>query len=235
MDEMTAEIAVSIPPKNLAGDLAVCEAAPGVILFAHGSGSSRHSVRNRRVAHVLQQAGFSTLLLDLLTSAEEEIDVRTAQFRFDIPLLAGRLIDAIDWLKTQDATKDLPIALFGASTGAAAALVAASRRSAEIAAVVSRGGRPDLAGAALTQVQAPTLFIVGGEDHAVMPLNREALARLQCRKTFSIVPGATHLFEEPGTLEEVSMMARQWFVTYLRQRGDVTHDRASGHLGADSR
>ena len=216
---MVNESSVSIPPSNLAGDLAVCDTTSGVILFAHGSGSSRHSVRNRRVAHVLQQAGFSTLLLDLLTPAEEEIDFRTAEFRFDIPLLASRLVAAIDWLARQDSTKDLPIGLFGASTGAAAALLAASQCPDRIAAVVSRGGRPDLAGDPLALVKAPTLFVVGGEDHTVIALNHEALHRLQCRKMLSIVPGATHLFEEPGTLEEVAMMARQWFVTYLQTSG----------------
>jgi dienelactone hydrolase len=216
MSATITELAVSIPPLNLAGDLAVCPKGEGVILFAHGSGSSRKSVRNRRVAQVLQRAGFNTLLLDLLTASEEEIDIQTGQFRFDIGMLARRLVEAIDWLGQYPATKDLPIGLFGASTGAAAALIAAARRPAKTAAVVSRGGRPDLAGFVLPHVQAPTLLLVGGEDHTVIALNRQALDSLQCRKELTIVPGATHLFEEPGALEEVSRLARDWFLTYVR-------------------
>lgn len=216
MSATITELAVSIPPLNLAGDLAVCPKGEGVILFAHGSGSSRKSVRNRRVAQVLQRAGFNTLLLDLLTASEEEIDIQTGQFRFDIGMLARRLVEAIDWLGQYPATKDLPIGLFGASTGAAAALIAAARRPAKTAAVVSRGGRPDLAGFVLPHVQAPTLLLVGGEDHTVIALNRQALDSLQCRKELTIVLGATHLFEEPGALEEVSRLARDWFLTYVR-------------------
>jgi pimeloyl-ACP methyl ester carboxylesterase len=190
--------------------------AAGVIVFAHGSGSSRHSSRNRYVAGVLQQGQFATLLLDLLTEAEEEIDQYTRHLRFDIGLLATRLIEATDWLQHEPTAPGSPIGYFGASTGAAAALVAAAERPSLIRAVVSRGGRPDLAGPVLSRVQAPTLLIVGGADHEVIELNRDALAQLRCEKRLSIVPGATHLFEEPGALEEVSRLALGWFKEHLR-------------------
>jgi len=200
---------------QLDGDLAVPSGARGVVLFAHGSGSSRHSTRNRRVAQVLHGAGFATLLLDLLTPQEEQLDSLTAHIRFDIPLLAERLELAVAWLGKQAETKKLPIGLFGASTGAAAALIAAAHLPEEIGAVVSRGGRPDLAGNALEEVRAPTLLIVGGADTMVLELNREALAQLKCRAEIQVVTGAGHLFEEPGALEQVSKLAVTWFTLVL--------------------
>lgn len=201
----------------LEGELRLPQGARGVVLFAHGSGSSRHSPRNRYVAALLNEAKLATLLLDLLTPAEEAIDARTAQLRFDIGLLAERLIGATDWLTEQPATRALRIGYFGASTGAAAALVAAAERPGIVGVVVSRGGRPDLAGPALAHVRAPTLLIVGGDDPQVIELNRQALAALPCVKQLVIIPGATHLFEEPGALEQVARLARQWFERYLVQ------------------
>ena len=197
----------------LDGDLAVPEGASGVILFAHGSGSSRHSPRNVRVAADLRASGrFGTLLFDLLTVREDE----QYETRFDIDLLAERLEVATAWVRSAPDLRDLPLGYFGASTGAAAALVAASRR-ADVAAIVSRGGRPDLAGEALADVRAPTLLIVGGDDTQVIGLNRLAMARMRDLARIAIVPGATHLFEEPGALEEVSRLARRWFERYLGQ------------------
>ena len=196
----------------LHGDLAVPEQAAGIVIFAHGSGSSRHSPRNRAVASVLQQAGLGTLLMDLLTEAEESVDVFTREHRFDVDLLANRVRAAADWLAAASGAYVTRIGLFGASTGAAAALVCAARRRDLIYAVVSRGGRPDLAGNALEQVAAPTLLIVGGEDDVVIDLNRKALAALTCEKRLEIIPGATHLFEEPGALEQVSRLAADWFL-----------------------
>lgn len=198
----------------LHGDLAVPERARGAVVFAHGSGSSRHSPRNRAVAASLQQAGFATLLLDLLTRDEEMIDRQTAHLRFDIALLASRLDAATDWLARQPGAEALAIGYFGASTGAAAALIAAARND-RVRAVVSRGGRPDLAGSLLPAVKAPTLLIVGGADGPVIALNRGALQTLRCSKQLVIVPGATHLFEEPGALEQVMTLAAQWFEQYL--------------------
>jgi putative phosphoribosyl transferase len=192
-----------------------------VVLFAHGSGSSRKSTRNRFVAGELQAAGFATLLLDLLTAEEEQVDMRTRHLRFDIPLLASRLVAAVDWLRTNDQTATLPIGTFGASTGAAAALIAAAERPQVVRAVVSRGGRPDLAAGALTRVTVPTLLIVGSRDAAVIPLNRDALARVSATKELVLVPGATHLFEEPGALEEVARLAADWFQRHL---GPATRD-----------
>jgi dienelactone hydrolase len=189
-----------------------------VVLFAHGSGSSRHSPRNRYVAEVLQQAGLATLLIDLLTPDEEQIDNRTAQLRFDIGMLAGRLVSATDWLNGQLSTQHLWVGYFGASTGGGAALVAAAQRPAAVGAVVSRGGRPDLAGEALPNVQAPTLLIVGGLDTPVIEMNRHAMAQMRAKTQLVIVPGATHLFEEPGTLEEVARLARDWFLNELSKR-----------------
>jgi dienelactone hydrolase len=186
-----------------------------VVLFAHGSGSSRHSPRNRFVAEALREGALATLLLDLLTPEEEAIDARTRQLRFDIALLADRLVGTIDWLAQQPAARGLPVGLFGASTGGGAALVAAAERPDAVGAVVSRGGRPDLAGDALPLVQAPSLLIVGGDDEAVIGLNRRAMARMSAPVTLEIVPGATHLFEEPGALEQVARLARDWFVRYL--------------------
>src|SRR5262245_19398845 len=194
---------------RLEGTLSVPEGARGVVLFAHGSGSSRMSPRNRRVALVLNESGLATLLLDLLTPHEEVIDRRTAHLRFDIGLLASRLVAAIDWLAEDPATASLRVGTFGASTGAAAALVAAAERPEAVGAVVSRGGRPDLAGVALDRVRAPTLLIVGGSDEPVIPPNEEALARLQCAKRLLIFPGASHLFEEPGALDAVAGLARE--------------------------
>jgi putative phosphoribosyl transferase len=203
---------VEIPTDDLrlVADLVVPQNARGVVVFAHGSGSSRHSPRNQFVARRLQEAGLATLLLDLL-SQEEEKDVDKV---FDIDLLAERLIAAIDWLDGQPETERLCPSLFGASTGAAAALVAASRRAAVVFAVVSRGGRPDLAGDNLRQVDAPTLLIVGGEDYSVLTLNEQAYALLHCEKELAVVPGATHLFEEPGTLEQVAELATTWFLRH---------------------
>lgn len=195
---------------TLPGDLVVPAAARAVVLFAHGSGSSRHSPRNRMVAAELRTAGFGTLLMDLLSEREERHDALTGEHRFDIPFLGRRLVAAIDWLDTQSDTRGLPVVLFGASTGAAAALVAAAERPDRVLTVVSRGGRPDLAGEALEQVRAPVLLIVGGEDQQVRELNEEAARRLRAPHSLSVVPGATHLFGEPGALEQVAAEARQW-------------------------
>jgi pimeloyl-ACP methyl ester carboxylesterase len=200
---------------TLDGNLTLPEYAQAIVLFAHGSGSSRHSPRNRYVARVLNEAKLATLLIDLLTLHEEVIDTRTAHLRFDIDLLAERLVDATDWLTQFPDTKHLPIGYFGASTGAAAALAAAAVRPDVVGAVVSRGGRPDLAGSALPRVRAPTLLIVGGDDRQVIELNRAALAQLRCEKQLVIVPAATHLFEEPGALDEVARLARDWFQRHL--------------------
>jgi putative phosphoribosyl transferase len=210
-------VRVSAGPVTVEGDLTISAGAQGVVLFAHGSGSSRHSSRNRAVARALQQAGLATLLIDLLTAEEEAVDVHTAQFRFDIGLLGERLVGATDWLQGQPETARLRVGCFGASTGAAAALVAAASRPEVVAAVVSRGGRPDLAGPALRYVRAPTLLIVGGRDSGVIDLNKDALAQLGASvKELVIVPGATHLFEEPGALEEVARLAGDWFNRHLR-------------------
>jgi dienelactone hydrolase len=213
----TSLSAVRIPVGRelLDGDLGIPAGARGLVIFAHGSGSSRHSPRNRQVAEALHLAALGTLLLDLLTPAEEQVDRLTAHHRFDIPLLAKRLVAAIDWASADPATKHLPIGLFGASTGAAAALVAAAERPAAVRAVVSRGGRPDLAGAALPHVQAPTLLVVGSRDVPVIDLNRQAAANLRCPHELTLVAGATHLFEEPGTLAEVERLATHWLVQHL--------------------
>src|SRR5260370_16063869 len=208
--------AVNIAPDGLHGDLVVPERATGIILFAHGSGSGRHSPRNRYVASVFHHGGLATLLLDLLTAAEEQVDLDTGHLRFDIGLLAERVLEATDWLQREPATRGLPVGYFGASTGAGAALVAAVERPSLVGAIVSRGGRPDLAGSALARVQAPTLLIVGSNDYQVIKLNRQALAELRCQKEISIVPGATHLFEEPGTLERGAKLARNWFERHLQ-------------------
>ena len=201
---------------SLDGNLNIPEGAIGIVLFAHGSGSSRHSPRNRYVAQTLRERGLATLLIDLLTPDEERQDMRTAHLRFDIGLLAGRLVGASDWLAQNTDTQRLSLGYFGASTGAGAALVAAAERQDKVGAVVSRGGRPDLAGQALARVQAPTLLIVGGEDVPVIAMNREALGKLRSTKKLEIVPRATHLFEEPGTLEEVARLASNWFEQYLK-------------------
>ena len=217
-DQTVEEQLVRVPAGEvmLDGNLTLPEGSHAIVLFAHGSGSSRHSPRNRYVARLLNEANLSTLLIDLLTLDEEVIDARTAQLRFDIGLLAERLVAATDWLTQFPDTRQLRIGYFGASTGAAAALAAAAAlRTDVVGAVVSRGGRPDLAGAALMRVQAPTLLIVGENDGQVIQLNREALAQLRCEKQLMIVPGATHLFEEPGALDVVARLASDWFERHL--------------------
>ncbi len=202
-------------PAVLEGDLVVPAGATGIVVFAHGSGSSRHSPRNRAVAEELQRAGLATLLVDLLTAEEEAVDIHTAHLRFDVPLLARRLMAAAAWLADQPATARLRLGYFGASTGAGAALIAAAEQPDSVAAVVSRGGRPDLAGPHLAAVRAPTLLIVGGSDEVVIELNEQAQRQLRALSQIAIVPGATHLFEEPGTLEQVARLARDWFLRYL--------------------
>jgi dienelactone hydrolase len=201
---------------TLEGTLAIPAGATGIVLFAHGSGSSRHSPRNRYVAEVLREGGLATLLIDLLDAGEEREDDRTLRLRFDIKLLARRVAAATDWLRQNPATIDLRIGYFGASTGAAAALVAAAERPDEVGAVVSRGGRPDLAMPVLGRVKAPTLLIVGARDLPVIEMNHQALMHLRAEKRLDIVPGATHLFEEPGTLEQVAVLARDWLLTHLK-------------------
>jgi len=201
----------------LEGNLTLPEGARGIVLFAHGSGISRFSPRNCYVAQQLNREKLATLLVDLLSPEEEAVDLRTARLRFNIGLLAERLVGVTDWLVRQPDTRPLRIGYFGASTGAAAALVAAAERPQIVRAIVSRGGRPDLAGPAFARVEAPTLLIVGGDDMPVIELNRAALAQLRCEKRLVIVPGATHLFEEPGALDEVARLAREWFQQYLAQ------------------
>lgn len=213
----TGLVRVQAGSATLEGDLEVPEGAVGVVLFAHGSGSGRHSPRNRFVARELQAAGLATFLIDLLTSEEEALDLHTAHLRFDIPLLAARLMAATRWLEADPSTGGLKVGYFGASTGAGAALVAAAAEPDRVGAVVSRGGRPDLAGKALPRVQAPTLLIVGGGDPIVLDLNRAAMARMLTEVRLEIVRGATHLFEEPGALEAVARLARSWFLRYLPQ------------------
>ncbi len=199
----------------LAGNLSIPENATALVLFAHGSGSSRYSPRNQFVARTLNRAGLATLLFDLLTAEEEAIDARTAEHRFNIGLLAERLIHATNWAKQQQQTRDLRIGYFGSSTGGGAALVAAAELPQDVDAVVSRGGRPDLAGAALPKVQAPTLLIVGGEDDVVIEFNEQARAQMQCEVKLEIIPGATHLFEEPGALEQIAKLASDWFRDHI--------------------
>jgi len=211
------ESLVQVPTDSvvLEGNLSIPVNAIGVVLFAHGSGSSRHSPRNRSMAETLQAAGLATLLLDLLTPEEEAVDSLTRELRFDIGLLRDRLIAAIDWLTQNPKTHTLKIGCFGASTGAAGALMAAAERPEAVQAVVSRGGRPDLAGAVLDRVLAPTLLIVGENDPLVIDLNQQAMAHLLCEKQLEIIPQATHLFEEPGTLSEVARHAGLWFERHL--------------------
>jgi pimeloyl-ACP methyl ester carboxylesterase len=199
----------------LEGDLVIPEGALALVVFAHGSGSSRFSPRNRYVARLLNKRRLATLLVDLLTPAEEEQDALSGRLRFDINLLADRLVGATDWASREPATQRLPLGYFGASTGAAAALVAAALRAERVGAVVSRGGRPDLADVALRDVRAPTLLIVGGNDPEVLELNRMALKLMSCVRQLAIVPGASHLFEEPGALDEVARLARDWFLRHL--------------------
>ncbi|MDP5337361.1 MAG: dienelactone hydrolase family protein [Nodularia sp. (in: cyanobacteria)] len=208
-------VSVTAGEVKLEGNLVIPNAATGIVIFAHGSGSSRHSPRNRYVAGVLQKAGLATLLIDLLTHEEEAIDLITRHLRFDIELLASRLVNTTDWLAQNPETHHLQVGYFGASTGGGAALVAAAKRPDTVKAVVSRGGRPDLAGSALPHVQAPTLLIVGGYDTPVIAMNQDALKQLRIEKQLEIIPSATHLFEEPGALAKVAQLASQWFTLYL--------------------
>jgi len=210
------EITIPLKKVRLGGELNFPPKALGLVLFAHGSGSSRHSSRNQFVARMLQQAGVGTLLFDLLTEEEEQAEAFTRHLRFDIPFLADRLIETTRWALDETTTRDVSSGFFGSSTGAAAALVAAAELGEIISAVVSRGGRPDLAGDALEKVTAPTLLLVGGNDEPVIPLNQEAYDRLRCEKALRIVPGASHLFEEAGTLELVAKMASEWFADHLQ-------------------
>jgi putative phosphoribosyl transferase len=211
-------VPVSVPVNSirLEGTLSIPTAASGFVVFAHGSGSSRHSPRNRYVANFLNHGGLATLLIDLLNADEQAADLETTQLRFDIPFLAGRLVAITQWLRQQPQVTGLKTGYFGASTGAGAALVAAAELPLLIHAVVSRGGRPDLAAEALERVEAPTLAIVGGNDPVVLELNRQALARMHCVKHLQVIPGASHLFEEPGALAEVATLARAWFAEKLR-------------------
>ena len=221
--EQSDEVSINLGKVKLSGVLDVPAHAQGLVIFAHGSGSSRHSPRNQSVAHVLQSRGFATLLFDLLTEEEETLDRRTAQFRFNIELLAERLVGATKWVLQERRTRELPIGYFGASTGAAAALVAAARLPDMVIAVVSRGGRPDLADESLSKVHASVLLLVGAEDTDVILLNREALHKLSCKdKRLVLIPGATHLFEEPGTLEQVARAATDWFDRYLLAKSSRT-------------
>ncbi|HVU02567.1 MAG TPA: hypothetical protein VHE30_12485 [Polyangiaceae bacterium] len=215
----TRSVAIAVGRETLEGDLTLPAGARGVVLFAHGSGSSRGSPRNRSVAKRLSDAGLGTLLFDLLTRAEERMDAIDGHLRFDIPFLARRLGVATDFVRDSELTRSLRCGYFGASTGAAAALVAAAARPGEIFAVVSRGGRPDLAEGSLSRVRAPTLLIVGEEDREVLELNRIALSELSCPRELAIVAGATHLFEEPGTLDEAARLARDWFLRHVEENG----------------
>ncbi|MFL5612256.1 MAG: dienelactone hydrolase family protein [Gemmatimonadaceae bacterium] len=210
----TRSVRIDAASVALNGDLAIPQHARGVVVFAHGSGSSRFSARNKHVAVLLQESGFATLLIDLLTPNEEDVDRRTREYRFDIERLAERLVGVSEWVSTAPATAKLPVSLFGASTGGAAALVAAALEPGRIAAVVSRGGRPDLAGERLARVRAPTLLIVGGDDEPILELNREALSLLTAPARLEVIPGATHLFEEPGALDEVARHAVAWLESY---------------------
>jgi putative phosphoribosyl transferase len=219
MNVVTSEVRISSGRTVLEGDLCIFDQAKGLILFAHGSGSSRLSPRNQFVARTLNEAGLATLLFDLLTPAEESVDLYTRKHRFDIGLLAERLVHATRWTKEQKQTRDLAIGYFGSSTGGAAALVAAAELPNDVSAVVSRGGRPDLAGDALPKVKAPTLLIVGGEDQVVIDLNEQAHAQMRCECKIEILPGATHLFEEPGALDAVAKLASDWFSTMSIDRG----------------
>ncbi len=218
-----ADVTIDLADASRPGDLALPDDPAGVVLFAHGSGSSRHSPRNRAVAAGLNDAGIGTLLIDLLTEEEDRADAVTGELRFDIELLTGRLVGAIDWLASAPPTADYPVGLFGASTGAAAALAAAARRPERVTAVVSRGGRPDLAGDALERVTAPVLLIVGARDPQVLRLNDDAAGRLRSAEhKLEIVPHASHLFEEPGALDQVTAMAARWFGRYLGRPAPVS-------------
>ncbi|MHB1680902.1 MAG: dienelactone hydrolase family protein [bacterium] len=213
--KISKEITISINNKNINGSMEIPAAAEGIVLFAHGSGSSRFSSRNRYVAKILNENNLGTLLFDLLTEEEEKVDIYTAEYRFNIRLLAERLIIVTDWLIENKFINGLKVGYFGASTGAAAALIAAAKKSDIIFAVVSRGGRPDLAIESLREVKAPTLLIVGGEDFQVIELNKTALRMINAKKKLEIIPGATHLFEEPGALEKVAALSAKWFIENL--------------------
>lgn len=215
MQQESDVVTIPLGKALLRGNIQIPTGAKGIVVFAHGSGSGRKSPRNRFVAKALQQEKLATLLIDLLTMEEESIDLITRELRFNIELLATRLQKVTDWVKKKEATQQLKIGFFGASTGAAAALVAAANKGKEIFAVVSRGGRPDLAGESLSKVVSPTLLLVGSRDTEVIELNEEALKKLTCEKKLTIIPNATHLFEEPGTLEEVAKQAGRWFKTHL--------------------
>ncbi|MGK5737992.1 dienelactone hydrolase family protein [Micromonospora sp. URMC 103] len=217
MDVRSSEVTIPVGEARLPADLVLPADPVGVVLFAHGSGSSRHSPRNTAVARVLNGQSLGTVLVDLLTPEEDEVDARTAELRFDIGLLSDRLAAIVDWLAEEPSTRQLPIGLFGASTGAAAALVSAAYRPDRVGAVVSRGGRPDLAGASLSGVRAPTLLLVGGLDEQVIMLNEQARQALPGHVELHVVPGATHLFEEPGKLDQVADEAAAWFATHLRR------------------
>ena len=216
-------VQIPLPSAGLNGDLMIPHDAKGLVIFVHGSGSSRLSPRNRHVAGKLNSYGIATLLLDLLTEEEQRIDAETMQFRFDIPLLVGRCILVTDWVARQPDLNDLPIGLFGASTGTAAALITAADTENHIAAVVSRGGRPDLAEDALGKVTAPTLFLVGELDKTVLQVNKRAMGRMTCPTDLHVIPGASHLFEEPGTLEKVAELAAEWFLTHAQQATALQH------------
>jgi pimeloyl-ACP methyl ester carboxylesterase len=228
----TEAVRIAMGPIAVDGDLHLPERPAGLVVFAHGSGSSRFSRRNRAVGEVLQQAGFATVLLDLLTRGEEATDERTGEYRFDIPLLGRRVVGTIDWLETRPDLRRLPLALFGASTGAAAALMAAAERPLRTHAVISRGGRPDLAGDALPRVEAPTLLIVGSHDVPVIRMNRDAMRHMRAPVSLEIVAGATHLFEEPGTLEQVAQLAADWCRRHLHS--SVQDARSRGYPGRAS-
>lgn len=216
MDVLQREVDIAVAGRLLGGMLTVPQQAKGLIIFAHGSGSSRFSPRNDAVARVLQSTGMATLLMELLTADEEAAERMALDPLFNIELLAGRLIAALGWVGRRPEVSGLPVGMFGSRTGAAAALVAAAEAPNDVFAVVSRGGRPDLAGDALPRVRAPTLLLVGGQDESIIELNEEALARLRCERELRLIPGATHLFEEPGTLAEVARLAAEWFSTYVR-------------------
>jgi len=218
------EVRIPTGRATLYGNLTIVDEATGLVLFAHGSGSSRHSPRNQFVARVLNNSGLATLLFDLLTPEEEAIDARTAELRFNIKLLAERLVHATNWAKRQQQTRNLRIGYFGSSTGGAAALVAAAQLTQAVGAVVSRGGRPDLAGEALPKVQAPTLLIVGGDDDIVIELNEQARDHMRCKVKLEIISGATHLFEEPGALEQVAKLASNWLVDHIGEKQALRRD-----------